>query len=415
MLVGSDTASLDAFPTNVVVYDEPLPRTESGGSAVTEVLVIGHSEHSGGGAHDPLDAALQDLMAPILEVADAEMLEARRVQLVERAKKLANMRCLSEAYQREMDRAVGGTPAPGGPSRIGTVQQCDTPKYTGSVKPEDWLVDYSTAVSIANGNKRVAMKYVPLMLQGTARTWLNSLKPSSINSWVNFTEAFIRNFTSTYKRPPKPRQLSLCVQGPNEPTRDYLTRWTELRNSCEGMHEVQAIECFTAGCREGTLLKHRLLCDEPATLDELLIIADKYATANSSMKAEIQVVDLESPYHALLGRPALAKFMAVPHYAYLKMKMPSSKGILTIAGDYKQSSACAADSSRLTESLVIAAEKRLLDRVVAMAGKQPEMSPNPKESEAEGSFKPAKETKKIPLDPEHPERHTVIGANLDSK
>ena len=76
-----------------------------------------------------------------------------------------------------------------------------------------------------------------------------------------------------------------------------------------------------------------------------------------------EVVDLESPYHALLGRPALAKFMAVPHYAYLKMKMPSSKGILTVSGDYRKSSACAAESSRLAESLVIAAEKRLLDRV----------------------------------------------------
>ena len=128
-----------------------------------------------------------------------------------------------------------------------------------------------------------------------------------------------------------------------------------------------------------------------------------------------EVVDLESPYHALLGRPALAKFMAVPHYAYLKMKMPSSKGILTVSGDYRKSSACAAESSRLAESLVIAAEKRLLDRVVAMAGKQPELSPDPKESEAEGSFKPARETKKIPLDPEHPERYAVMGTGLDSK
>ena len=41
-------------------------------------------------------------------------------------------------------------------------------KYIGSVKPEDWLVDYSTAANIANGNKCVAVKYVPLMLQGTA-------------------------------------------------------------------------------------------------------------------------------------------------------------------------------------------------------------------------------------------------------
>ena len=111
-----------------------------------------------------------------------------------------------------------------------------------------------------------------------------------------------------------------------------------------------------------------------------------------------EVVDLESPYHALLGRPALAKFMAVPHYAYLKMKMPSTKGILTVVRDYKKSVSCAADSSRLAESLVIAAEKRLLHRVVALAGKKPEMSPTPKELDVEGSFKPAKETKKIPLD-----------------
>ena len=100
MLVDSDTASLDAFPTNMVVYDEPLPRAECDGSTVTEVLVIGHEEPPGGGAHDPLGAALQDLIAPIPEDADAETLEAHRLQLVEGAKKLASMRRLSEAYQR---------------------------------------------------------------------------------------------------------------------------------------------------------------------------------------------------------------------------------------------------------------------------------------------------------------------------
>ena len=44
MLVDSDTALLDAFPTNVVVYDEPLPHAESDGSTITEVLVISHDE-----------------------------------------------------------------------------------------------------------------------------------------------------------------------------------------------------------------------------------------------------------------------------------------------------------------------------------------------------------------------------------
>ena len=35
------------------------------------------------------------------------------------------------------------------------------------------------------------------------------------------------------------------------------------------------------------------------------------------------VADFDTAYHAILGRLALAKFMAMPHYAYLVMKMPS--------------------------------------------------------------------------------------------
>jgi hypothetical protein len=75
----------------------------------------------------------------------------------------------------------------------------DMPKYTGAVKPEDWPSNYGIAVDIAGGNKRLAVRYTPLMLQGSARTWLNSLPTLQINSWFKFKEAFIKNFTRTYK------------------------------------------------------------------------------------------------------------------------------------------------------------------------------------------------------------------------
>ncbi|KAI5016516.1 hypothetical protein ZWY2020_006367 [Hordeum vulgare] len=120
----------------------------------------------------------------------------------------------------------------------------DTPKYNGTTKPEDWLIDYTMAVGIARGNKRVTVHYVPLMLDGSAQTWLNS----SVNSWVDFEEAFVRNFTDTYKLPGRPRELAMCVQKADEPLRDYVTRWTELRTSYEGVHEVQAIQYFIDGC-----------------------------------------------------------------------------------------------------------------------------------------------------------------------
>jgi hypothetical protein len=51
-----------------------------------------------------------------------------------------------------------------------------------------------------------------------------------------------------------------------------------LRNTCEGVHEVQAIQYFSDGCRDSTLLKHKLMRLETATTAELMAIADKYAT-----------------------------------------------------------------------------------------------------------------------------------------
>ncbi|KAK1558229.1 hypothetical protein QYE76_018038 [Lolium multiflorum] len=164
----------------------------------------------------------------------------------------------------------------------------DTPKYDGTAKPEDWLQDYSTAVGIAKGNKRWAVRYSPLMLLGSARTWLNNLPAGSINGWLDFEEAFISNFTGTYRRPGRPQQLEMCKQGPDETDRAYLTRWCEMRNSCEGVHEIQAISFFMGGCRPNTMLWHKLRRSEPKTMAALMAIADKYALLEaSSTPAEI--------------------------------------------------------------------------------------------------------------------------------
>src|SRR4051812_9189463 len=45
-----------------------------------------------------------------------------------------------------------------------------------------------------------------------------------------------------------------------------------------------------------------------------------------------EVVNLESPYHAILGRPAYARFMARPCYVYLKLKMSGPYGPITMEG-----------------------------------------------------------------------------------
>jgi hypothetical protein len=130
-----------------------------------------------------------------------------------------------------------------------------------------------------------------------------------------------------------------------------------------------------------------------------------------------EVVDLVSPYHALLGRPALAKFMASTHVEHLKMKMPGPKGVITIIGDYKCSMACASARSNLAKTLIIAEEKKRLKRVVeiaktVVAGKPLSGMMNPSGGT---SFQVAKEVKKVALDELFLERHALIGAGLDPK
>ncbi|KAE8815989.1 Endoglucanase 3 [Hordeum vulgare] len=59
----------------------------------------------------------------------------------------------------------------------------------------------------------------------------------------------------------------------------------------EGVHEVQAIQYFIDGCRDGTLLKHKLMCSEPTYLAVLMAKADKYATADSAMRIKVSVTN----------------------------------------------------------------------------------------------------------------------------
>jgi hypothetical protein len=48
---------------------------------------------------------------------------------------------------------------------------------------------------------------------------------------------------------------------------------------------------------------------------------------------KFEVADFETSYHAILGRPAIAKFMVVPHHMYLVLKMPTCTLIARVLED----------------------------------------------------------------------------------
>jgi hypothetical protein len=48
---------------------------------------------------------------------------------------------------------------------------------------------------------------------------------------------------------------------------------------------------------------------------------------------QFDVAEVNLPFNAIIGRPALYRCMAIAHYGYLVLKMPSPAGVLTVRGD----------------------------------------------------------------------------------
>jgi hypothetical protein len=130
---------------------------------------------------------------------------------------------------------------------------------------------------------------------------------------------------------------------------------------------------------------------------------------------KFDVADFETSYHAILGRPAIAKFMAVPHYTYLVLKMLSPAGVLSLQGDLKISHDCDAEAVEITSTnqvpnammKVYAASKKLATSELDI----------PEKYDKGNKPQPAEEVlvKTVDLGTGDTSKTTTIGAGLEPK
>jgi hypothetical protein len=130
---------------------------------------------------------------------------------------------------------------------------------------------------------------------------------------------------------------------------------------------------------------------------------------------KFEVADFETSYHAILDRPAIAKFMVVPHYTYLVLKMPSPAGVLSLQGDLKISFDCD------TEVVELAATNQVPNAMMEIYAASKNLAPSeldiPEKSDKANKPQPAEEVlvKTIDLGTGDNSKTTTIGAGLDSK
>jgi hypothetical protein len=67
-------------------------------------------------------------------------------------------------------------------------------------------------------------------------------------------------------------------------------------------------------------------------------------------KLDFKVMDWPSQYHMILRRLAFLRFMAVPHYTYLVLKMPGPKGIIIVKGSFELSDLCDKEFHKIAQN-----------------------------------------------------------------
>jgi hypothetical protein len=122
-----------------------------------------------------------------------------------------------------------------------------------------------------------------------------------------------------------------------------------------------------------------------------------------------EVVGFRGAYHAILGRPCYAKFMAVPNYTYLKMKMSGPNGVITVGSSVEHAFDCDVECVEHAEALAL--DEALMAKLEKLVNEDLDST-----AKHAGSFEGAKQTKEVPLDPAAPKGKALrVSSTLDPK
>ncbi|XP_066365644.1 uncharacterized protein [Miscanthus floridulus] len=113
----------------------------------------------------------------------------------------------------------------------------------------------------------------------------------------------------------------------------------------------------------------------------------------------LEVVGFHRTNHAILGRPCYTKFMSIPNYSYLKLKMPGPPRVITIGTSFQCAYECEVECCE--HAMVIFTSKEL----VAIREEIVEEAPDPKR--VARSFEPVEGTKEVLIDPSSSEGKVV--------
>ncbi|XP_050290483.1 uncharacterized protein LOC126728741 [Quercus robur] len=156
--------------------------------------------------------------------------------------------------------------------------------FDGLRDPQDHLNTFKMTLGLQQPPNEILCRSFPTTLKGAAREWFTKLPTSSVDSFEQLSNAFLRHFIGG-QRPKRSADLLLIIrQGEKETLRSYVKRFIqETLEVDEGDDKVQ-LTTFKAGLRSRDLVAS-LAKNPPKTMAEMLLKAQKCMNAEDALAA----------------------------------------------------------------------------------------------------------------------------------
>jgi hypothetical protein len=106
-----------------------------------------------------------------------------------------------------------------------------------------------------------------------------------------------------------------------------------------------------------------------------------------------ELASFDCGYNAIIGRPGLAKFIAIPHYSYMILKMPGPQGIITVCADFQGAAEC----FRVAIQAALTTKPPTNSSAQANSKPEEDLAIPTNEAQVVTSMRPTEETKRINL------------------
>jgi hypothetical protein len=124
-----------------------------------------------------------------------------------------------------------------------------------------------------------------------------------------------------------------------------------------------------------------------------------------------EVANFDCGYNAIISRPRLAKFMVIPHYTYMILKMPGPQGIITVRADFQGIAEC----FRVVIQAALTTKPSTTSSAQANSKPEEDLTIPANEAQAVTSMRPTEETKRINLGFADERKTNIISSSLDDK